>query len=588
MRNGRSTPDAYRLLWHYLAPQSGAALLMSGLLLASIGLQLVGPHVASTFIDAARGRAAEARLVQLALVFVGVALAQQALLVLATYWSERVAWTATNALRADLAAHLLRLDLGFHKLHTPGELIERVDGDVNALAGFFSSFVVQLVGSVLLLIGVLVAVAFVDARLGFAFTAFAAVALVLLGWVRRFGTPHWRAEREQSAAFYGYVGEVLTATEDLRSNGAVPYALHRFFGHLRTWLPIGLRANLWGNMVWVTAAVLFAIGDALAYGLGGSLFQSQTISLGAVYLVVAYAAMLAAPLETIRTQMQDLQRADASVARVRELLLACSALEDGTAELPAGALGVEFQRVRFGYDDGAGAATERAVVLDDLSFTLRAGRVLGLLGRTGSGKTTAARLLFRLYDPQVGEVYVGGVAVRQARLAALRERVGLVTQDVQLFEATLRDNLTFFDSRVVDERLLTVLDTLGLRDWLERLPDGLDTPISGGSLSAGEAQLLALARVFIKDPGLVILDEASSRLDPATEALLERALDRLLHADCTVIIIAHRMQTVERADDILILEDGRIREYGSRALLAADPASRFAALRRAGHGEVLA
>ncbi len=157
---------------------------------------------------------------------------------------------------------------------------------------------------------------------------------------------------------------------------------------------------------------------------------------------------------------------------------------------------------------------------------------------------------------------------------------------MQLFEASLRDNITFFNAGISDERLFVVLETLGLKPWLARLPRGLDTIISGSSLSAGEAQLLALARVFIKDPGLVILDEASSRLDPATEALLEQALGKLFEGR-SAIIIAHRMATVERVDDILILERGCIVEHGPREKLAAEVHSRFAELRRAGLGEVL-
>jgi ATP-binding cassette subfamily B protein len=228
-------------------------------------------------------------------------------------------------------------------------------------------------------------------------------------------------------------------------------------------------------------------------------------------------------------------------------------------------------------------------VLHDVSFHLAPGRVLGLLGRTGSGKTTITRLLFRLYDPDSGAVCLNETDLRALPLVALRRRVGLVTQNIQLFHATVRDNLTFFDRSVADGRILGVLRDLGLDAWLHGLPAGLDTVLEsgGGGLSAGEAQLLAFARVFLQDPGLVILDEASSRLDPATEALLERAVDRLLQGR-TAILIAHRLGTVQRADEILILEAGRVEEQGARHDLARDPGSRFAQLLRTGMEEVLA
>jgi ATP-binding cassette subfamily B protein len=212
-----------------------------------------------------------------------------------------------------------------------------------------------------------------------------------------------------------------------------------------------------------------------------------------------------------------------------------------------------------------------------------------LLGRTGSGKTTIARLLLRLYDPQSGVLRIGSTDgrssdVRQIAAEDLHRRIGMVTQEVQLFRATVRDNLTLFDPSIPDQRILEALERLGLSAWLARLPHApsgtvLDVELAPGGtdLSAGEGQLLAFARVFLRDPGLVILDEASSRLDPGTERLLERAVDGLL-AERTAILIAHRLSTLERADDIAILEDGRIVEHGARATLAADPHSRFRAL----------
>jgi ATP-binding cassette, subfamily B, bacterial len=196
-------------------------------------------------------------------------------------------------------------------------------------------------------------------------------------------------------------------------------------------------------------------------------------------------------------------------------------------------------------------------------------------------------MLFRFYDAQSGSVRIGGHDVRDYQLNSLRSRVALVTQDVQLFRASLRDNLTFFDGSINDDRLTHALTQLGLGDWLESLPEGLSTPLATDSLSAGEAQLVALARAFLHDPGLVILDEASARLDPATEARLERALDTLL-AGRTAIIIAHRLRTVERATHIVVLESGRVLEFGERQSLAANANSRFSELRRVGLEEVLA
>jgi ABC-type multidrug transport system fused ATPase/permease subunit len=258
---------------------------------------------------------------------------------------------------------------------------------------------------------------------------------------------------------------------------------------------------------------------------------------------------------------------------------------------------VAFCDVSFAYEDrppmssdgGEAAPAARERVLRDLAFTLAPGRVLGLLGRTGSGKTTLARLLLRLYDPTEGEVCLNGMPLTATTVDEVRRRVALVTQEVQLFQASVRDNLTLFKPHIPDAAIYEVLDNLGLGPWLESLPQGLDTELSseGGGLSAGQAQLLAFARVFLADPDLVILDEASSRLDPATEQLIERAVDLLL-ADRTGIVIAHRLNTVRRADEVLILEAGQIREMGDRAQLADDPTSYFHHLLQTGMAEVLA
>jgi ABC-type multidrug transport system fused ATPase/permease subunit len=225
-------------------------------------------------------------------------------------------------------------------------------------------------------------------------------------------------------------------------------------------------------------------------------------------------------------------------------------------------------------------------VLSGVDLHLPAGQTLGLVGRTGSGKTTIARLVLRLYDPTEGVLRVGGVDLRRTDRSERRRRIGAVTQDVQLFAASVRDNLTLFRPELAgDDRLRAVLAEVGLGGWLAGLPDGLDTPLggqgtgagAGAGVSAGEAQLLAFARAFLTDPGLVVLDEASSRLDPATEQRIEAAIDRLL-TNRTAVLIAHRLSSLSRVDQIAVVADGRVVEYGPRAELATDPDSRFARL----------
>jgi len=277
-----------------------------------------------------------------------------------------------------------------------------------------------------------------------------------------------------------------------------------------------------------------------------------------------------------------LQQVEACIQRIEELLCIQPMIVDGQerAPLSPGATSVECRDVSFGYN-------EHELILHSLNFSLKAGKVLGIVGRTGSGKTTIARLLFRLYDPQTGEISIGGVPIRNTSLHMLGQRIGMVTQDVQLFQASVRDNLTFFDSSMQDEQIIAALNDVGLSAWYSALPQGLDTELgtNGEGLSAGQAQLLAFTRVLLTNPGLVILDEASSRLDPATEYILERAT-RKLFSGRTGVIIAHRLSTLLHVDEIMVLEDGRVLEYGSREALAGNPDSHFAHLLQTGLEEV--
>lgn len=563
-----------QILGRYLYPLAGRASLLALCLLLATALQLYIPQIIRSFIDIAAARGSEAELTRLALTYLGLAIANQLLGAASTYLSADVGWSATNELRGDLYRHALGLDMRYHKDRTPGEMIERIDGDVTSVSNFFAQFVVRVSAAVLLTLGVLVLLWREDWRVGLSLTLFTLAAARILHWRREIAIEPTRLERETNAQLFGFVEERLAGLDDIRANGAGPYVMHRFLEVQRDWFAKSLTAWWARCTIWISMGVLFAIGYVLTLGLGIGLFLQGSITLGTVYLFFNYMAMLEAPLDQITQQLQEFQKAAAGLRRVREMLDVGQDVVNGPLELaasPGGAVRVEFDEVRFRYAEQD--------VLKGISFALEPGETLGVLGRTGSGKTTLIRLLFRLYDATAGQVRLNGIDLRETSLTSLRERIGLVTQDVQLLHGTVRDNLTFFNRTIPDERIGRVTEALGLRDWLSSLRQGLDTPLeAGGSgLSAGESQLLAFARVFLKDPGLVILDEPSSRLDPATERLLTGAINRLLTGR-TGIVIAHRLETVAQVDKILVLAAGRVVEFGRREDLARNPDSRYSQL----------
>lgn len=581
-RYGTSLQPAGRLLVVYLSPQRPRVVLLATLLLGSIALELLNPQVVRFFIDTAQNGGPVSALTGAAAAFLAIAVVQQAVALLAAFAGASVGWDATNRLRADLMRHCLSLDLAFHKSHTPGQLIERIDGDVTLLANFFSQFTINILGNSLLVAGILIVMTWTSIWLGAGLAAYCILTVIALGALQRRAVRRYATDRQASAEQYGAIEERLVGTEDIRGIGAETHVLWRLLDIMQRRLRTNRSAKLAGNYSFFATNFLYVMAYAIGLAAGTFLFTRHQITLGTAYLIVFYIGMLAAPLDAIRRQVQDMQQASAGIGRIDTLLQTRSVMPStGTATLPPGPLAVQLDRVSFRYEDGG-------IVLRDLSFSLEPGETLGLLGRTGSGKTTVTRLLARLYDPTDGSIFLDGVNVRDLSSGSLRQRVGVVTQDVQFFRATARDNLTFFHPGLRDADIFAVFRDLDLWDWYQTLPDGLDTLLGpgGAGFSAGQAQLLAFVRVFLRDPGLIILDEATSRLDPATERYVEHAVDRLL-AGRTAVVVAHRLRTVARTDRVIILDGGRIAEQGRRVDLLQDSHSRFTAMLGVGLEEVL-
>lgn len=565
------------LLGDHLKPRRKQAALLALLVLAGAATQLAAPMLLRSFIDLCIHGAESTKLITQGVLFIGLGLLAQGIAIGTTWTGAQLGWSATNSLRERLAAHLLGLDMRFHNNRTPGELIERIDGDVTAIATFLSTLVIRMATASVLVVAIITLLFIEDWHVGVAVSLFATIGFTALILLKDTGIEATEKEREADAAVYGFVEERLAGIEEIRANGGGSHVMRQFAAVLGRMARSGRRAWMRRSTVWIVSIVLFAFGEASAFGIGVWLYTAGMITIGTVYLFVQYFSTLWGVVEDVIHRMQDLQKAGAALVRVDGVMAERAGMADGAGvALPDGALRVELNGVDFAY-------AERAPVLHEINLRLAPGRSLGLLGRTGSGKTTLTRLLFRLYDPTVGAVRVGGVDLRELKVEELRRRIAMVTQEVQLFSATVRENLTFFNPEITDEKIHAVIDELRLDEWFSRLPDGLDTQLGtgGGGLSAGEAQLVAFTRVFLRDPGLVILDEPSARMDRATERLLERAMERLLHGR-TSIIIAHRLSTVMRADEIMLLDNGRVAEHGNREALLADPNSRFCRLVQTG------
>ncbi len=332
--------------------------------------------------------------------------------------------------------------------------------------------------------------------------------LVVLGKVKDIAVPHQKARREAEAQYFGFIEEQLSGTEDIRSSGAVDFSIRELFRHQGIILGHNRKAHFKRWIIENSMGLALTLGTLLAISSGYWLFTAGVVTIGTVYLFVHYLNLLEEPFWAMTHEIESFQTIGACVERLTEFrALKPEDRTESGLEIDSHPIAPTFNDVTFAYvipEGGNGGDS----VLSRLSFDLQSGSVLGLLGRTGSGKTTLGRLIFRLYDVRSGSIKINNMDLRDANLNSLRHNIAIVTQDVQLFRASIRDNLTFFDRSIPDEKIIAALEELEMGDWFRSLPKGLDTELETGSrsLSTGEAQLLAFTRVCLRSRGSVSRD----------------------------------------------------------------------------------
>jgi ATP-binding cassette, subfamily B, bacterial len=539
----------------YLA--AAAAVILSTL------ITLAGPALVRYAVDHGIAKHDRHSLDVAALVILGLAAAKPLVVRAQTLLAATASERFLDSLRRAAFDKLQALPLGFFEQERTGVLVSRLTSDIQALDEFLREALVEVVGSglqIALTVGVLVILS----------PTLAAVSLVALPVLI---ASSWAFHHSAGRAYHAIrdrVAETLTALQEGLSGVRVVQAFRRERRTIEAYKPRS-RAQIgaWRRASFVNIRLFTMIPLAQTVALvavllvASSMYRNGSISQGTIAAYVLYLVQLFDPIARFSEWLGDFRQGLAALGKVVGLLQTENAVAErpGAVELPAdGAL--ELRDVTFGY---GGAAVVKGV-----SLRLEAGEHVALVGVTGAGKSTLAKLLTRQYDPQQGSIALGGVDLRDGVLRSLRRRIVMLPQEGHLFSGSIADNVRLADPEAPDEAVLHALEQIGARERFEALPDGIHTDVQtrGVRLSAGERQLVGIARVALADPAVIVLDEATSSLDPATEADVERALAAVVEGR-TVIIIAHRLSTAERADRVVVMDRGRVVEVASHDELVA-------------------
>jgi ABC-type multidrug transport system fused ATPase/permease subunit len=577
-----------RRIWHFAARHHrrlGAFVTVS---VVSAALTVATPMLAGRVVDEIVHRASAAAVVLLASVIAAVAVAEAIVSLLTRWLSSTIGEGLILDLRTAVFDHVQRLPVAFFTRTRTGALVSRLGNDVMGAQRAFSDTLSGVVSNAVTLTLTLVVMAGISWQI-----TLLSLLLVPLFVVpaRRIGTTMARLSRE-SATYTATMNSQMT--ERFSAPGATLVKLfgdphresHQFAVHAARVRDIGVKSAMLQSVFMNSLTLMSALALAVVYGLGGVLAIGGRLPAGAIVSLALLLTRLYAPLTALVNARLEIASALVSFERVFEVLdlVPLIAERRGAVPVPAGAVSVEFDNVRFGYpsaDKVSLASLEEVAALDDrgedevlhgISFTAAPGQMVALVGSSGAGKSTIASLLARLYDVDSGAVRLSGIDVRDLTTTSLRRTIGLVTQDGHLFHESIRSNLRLAAPDATDDQLWEALRRARLADVVGEMPDGLDTVVGerGYRLSGGQRQRLTIARLLLGDSRVVVLDEATASLDSASEAAVQQALSEVLIGR-TSIVIAHRLSTVRAADQILVVEGGRIVERGTHdQLLARD------------------
>lgn len=557
--------EILRRLWAYMQPHWKGLVGVMGMMLATRAAMLAQPVLWHLLLDVALPQRNWTLLCEIAGGYVGLAFFSAALAYPQEMLLQTLGAQVIAHLRNDLFAHLQRLSLDFYDRREAGQIISRVTNDIDAMSEILNFGLMAFVGDLVVLIGAF----FVMIRMSPRLTLWMLILLpVLMGistWFRRRAKKVFNEVQKKAAAVTADFEEDLSGVRVVQSFVREDENLRRFAVTNEGWLEANVKAVRLFSQFFPAMEGLRGIFNAGLLLFGGILVLGSRLELGVLIAFQRYFEMFFMPVRNLTRLYGQLQRAMVGAERVFEILNTPPCIQNAlhAVKLPDGPADIRFEGVSFAYQ-------EDQEVLHDVSFTVRAGQRVALVGPTGAGKTTIINLLMRLYNPQQGRITVGSLDLREVTAESLRAQMGIVPQDSFLFSGSVRDNICYGRRDATPEEVEVAARAVQAHDFISQLPQGYETEVKerGGRFSAGQRQLICFARALLANPQILLLDEATSNVDTVTEIQIQTALDRLFHGR-TAIIIAHRLSTIVNADQILVIEDGRIVEQGCHADLLA-------------------
>ncbi|WP_130471092.1 ABC transporter ATP-binding protein [Candidatus Magnetaquicoccus inordinatus] len=576
----------YRLLWRFLRyarPYRGWVITALALLPVAVLLQLWQPLLIQQAIDHHLLPGQEAGFAWLLLWFLLLIIGQFVVGYLQSAVNTLLGQRLVRDLRRELFAHLLAMDAAFFAHNASGRLTNRISNDTEAVSQMISAGMINLLGDLLLLLGIAISMVFLSPALSL--VTLVALPIIVFGTLsitRRMRTIQ-RKGRLLQARMAGHLTEEVEGRETIRLFHSQEKNRLAYDRLNRSYLETTLEANFFEAMQFSFIDATSTVVVALLFWYGSSLHGEATISVGVVVAFIDYIRRLFFPIREISSKFTTMQSAITALERIFALLDTPSAIVDRAQvqPLPAATQGaLHFHQVSFRYD--------AVPVLQEIELSIAPGERVAVVGPTGAGKSSLIKLLNRTYEPQQGLIRLDGVDIRNLPLAQLRRLVGMVQQETFLFAGTVAENIHLGDPEITPERVRLAAEETGAMNFIQSLAQGLETPLAerGINLSAGQRQLLGITRVLAFQPRILVMDEATSSVDTMSERLIQEAVERLM-AGRTSLIIAHRLSTILHADRIIVLSAGKIVEQGShRQLLAQDGLySRLYALQFSDKGE---